>query len=182
MESVLGRYENTLVGFFVGKTIAFPIVQNHVTNTWGKFGLKKLMKNDAGVFLFNFDSKEGVDNVLQRGPWLIRKSPLILNKWTPNLSLTKNEVTRVPVWIKLHNVPLLPYSEDGLSLINTQVGKPIMLDAFTSSMCVDLWGHISFARAIVEPSADSDLKSEVSMVIPNMEDNGDTTKIIKVEY
>ena len=97
------------------------------------------MKNDAGVYLFKFDSKDGVDRVLQSGPWLICKSPLILNKWTPNISLTKNALIKVSVWLKLHNVPLLAYSEDGLSLIATQVGKPIMLDAFTSSMCIDFW-------------------------------------------
>ena len=170
------------MGFSVGKNIAFLIVQNYVTNTWGKFGLKKLMKNDAGVFLFKFDSKEGVDNVLQRGPWLIRNSPLILTKWTPDVSLTKNEVTKVPVWIKLHNVPLLAYSEDGLSLIATQVGKPIMLDAFTSSMCVDSWGRISFARALVELSSDSELKREVTMAIPKKDDSGFITACIKVEY
>lgn len=121
MEGVLNRYDNNLVGFFVGKNIAFPLVQNYVTNTWGKFGLKKLMKNDDGVFLFKFDSKEGVEKVLQRGPWIIRNSPIILTKWTPDIPLTKSEVTKVPVWIKLHNVPLLAYSEDGLSLIATKV-------------------------------------------------------------
>ena len=110
------------------------------------------MKNDVGVYLFKFNSKDGVDRVLQSGPWLIHKSPLILYKWTLKVSLTKNEVTKVPVWIKLHDVPLHAYSKDGLSLIVTQFGKPIMLDAFTSSMCVDSWGHISFALALVDLS------------------------------
>ena len=182
MEGVLSRYDNTLVGYFIGKNIAFPLVQNYVTNTWGKFGLKKLMKNDAGVFLFKFESKEGVDSVLQRGPWIIRGSPLLISRWTPDSSLTKNEVTSLPVWVKLHNVPLLAYSEDGLSLIATQVGKPIMLDVFTSSMCFDSWGRISYARALVELSSDSVLKQEVTMAIPNKDDNGITTARIKVEY
>ena len=68
--------------------------------------------------------------------------------------------------IKLHNVPLMAYSEDGLSLITIQVGKPIMLDAFTSFMCVDSWGHISFACALIELSLDYELKREVIMAIP----------------
>lgn len=97
MKKVLSRYDNTLVGYFLGKTIAFPLVQNYVTNTWGKFGLQKLMKNDDGVFLFKFATKEGMDRVLERGPWIIRNLPIILNKWTPTLSLNKNEVNKVPV-------------------------------------------------------------------------------------
>jgi hypothetical protein len=116
MKKVLSRYDNTLAGYFLGKTIAFPLVQNYVTNTWGKFGLQKLMKNSDGVYLFKFATKEGVDRVLGRGPWLIRNSPIILNKWNPTLSLNRNEVNKVPVWIKIHNVPLLAYSEDGLSM------------------------------------------------------------------
>ncbi|GJS58280.1 zinc finger, RanBP2-type containing protein [Tanacetum coccineum] len=93
------------------------------------------MKTDDGAFLFKFDSKEGLDKVLECGLCIICNTPLILNRWTLNVSLKRNEVNKVPVWVKLNNVPVVAYSANGLSLIATQVGKPIMLDAFTSSMC-----------------------------------------------
>nr|GFB17432.1 hypothetical protein [Tanacetum cinerariifolium] len=96
------KFENTLVGFFVGKKVAFPLVKNYVTNTWNKF----------------------------------RNVPRILTKWTPKMTISKDQVTRVPVWVKFHNILVVAYSEDGLSLIDTQVGTPIMLDAFTSDMKV----------------------------------------------
>ncbi|GKE18857.1 RNA-directed DNA polymerase, eukaryota, reverse transcriptase zinc-binding domain protein [Tanacetum coccineum] len=57
-----------------------------------------------------------------------------------------------------------------------------MLDAFTSSMCVDSWGRISFARALIEVCADSVLKKEVIMAIENEEDDGYTREVIRVEY
>ncbi|GJX64729.1 reverse transcriptase domain-containing protein [Tanacetum coccineum] len=176
------KYDNTLVGYFLGKNIAFPLVRNYVNNTWGKFGLQNLMKTDDGVFLFKFSTKEGLEQVLQKGPWMIRHSPILLSKWSPTLSLKKGEVNKVPVWVKLFNVPVLAYSGDGLSLIATQIGKPIMLDAFTSSMCVDSWGRISFARALIEVCADSVLKKEVIMAIENEEDDGYTREVIRVEY
>ncbi|GJR69683.1 reverse transcriptase domain-containing protein [Tanacetum coccineum] len=99
-----------------------------------------------------------MEQVLERGPWLIRNTPLILNKWTPSLPLKKDEVTEIPVWVKFYKVPLVAYSEDDLSLISTQIGKPLMLDAFTSYMCVEAWCRISFARALVEISSDTELK------------------------
>ena len=136
-DKVKCRYENTLVGYFVGKSIAFLLVKNYVNNTWSKFGLQKLMKTDDGVFLFKFASKEGLEQVLKRGPWMIRSSPIILSKWSSSLSLKKGEVTKVPIWVKMYNVPVLAYSGDGLSLIATQIGKPILLDAFTSSICFE---------------------------------------------
>ncbi|GJW48393.1 zf-CCHC domain-containing protein [Tanacetum coccineum] len=182
IDSISNRFANSLVGCFVGKSIAFPIVQNYVTNTWGQFGLQNVMKSDEGVFLFKFASKVDLEKVLERGPWMISKSPIILSKWSPYVSMTSKEVTKVPVWIKMRKVPVIAYSEDGLSLIATQVGKPMMLDAFTSYMCNESWGRISYARALVEISADTDLKTEVSMAIPNEEGDGHTREVIGVEY
>ncbi|GKF35943.1 retrovirus-related pol polyprotein from transposon TNT 1-94 [Tanacetum coccineum] len=147
------KFENTLVGFFVGKKVAFPLVKNYVTNTWNKFGFEKMMGDDEGVFYFKFATSKGLEQVLEHGPWLIRNVPLILKKWTPKMTISKDQVTRVPVWVKFHKVPVVAYSEDGLSLIATQVGTPIMLDAFTSDMFMETWGRVGYARALIEVSA-----------------------------
>ncbi|GJW79940.1 nucleotide-binding alpha-beta plait domain-containing protein [Tanacetum coccineum] len=118
IDKVKNKYENSLVGYFIGESLAFPVVQNY----------------------------------------------------TPNLPLKKDEVTKVHVWVKMHKVPLVSYSEDSLSLISTQIGKPLMLDAFTCLMCVESLGRISFARALVKICSDSELKREVTMVVPNEDD------------
>ncbi|GJX23611.1 retrovirus-related pol polyprotein from transposon TNT 1-94 [Tanacetum coccineum] len=55
------------------------------------------MKNDDGVFLFKFSSKSGMEQVLERGPWMICMSPIILNKWSPSLSSKKALQTKVPI-------------------------------------------------------------------------------------
>nr|GEV90680.1 hypothetical protein [Tanacetum cinerariifolium] len=77
------------------KTINFRLLLNdeksYVNNTWGKFGLQKLMKNDNGVYLFKFSSSAGIEQVLERGPWMIRKSHIILTKLSPYLSIRKGE-------------------------------------------------------------------------------------------
>ncbi|GKB04506.1 trichome birefringence-like protein 3 [Tanacetum coccineum] len=90
----------------------------------------------------------------------------------------------VSVWVKLHKVPVVAYSDDGLSLIATQIGKPIMLDAFTSSICVEAWGRIGYARALIEVGADKKLKQEVIIAAPNVDDEGATHTFekIRVEY
>ncbi|GJV94535.1 TMV resistance protein N [Tanacetum coccineum] len=55
------KFENTLVGFFVGKKVAFPLVKNYVTNTWNKFGFKKIIGDDEGVFYFKFATSKGLE-------------------------------------------------------------------------------------------------------------------------
>nr|GEX08321.1 hypothetical protein [Tanacetum cinerariifolium] len=147
-----------------------------------QFRLQKVRRNDDGVFMFKFAFEEGLEQVLQRGPWMIHKSPIILTKWSSNLSLKKGEVTSVLVWVKLHGMPILAYSEDGLSMIATQIGKLLLLDAFTSSMCVVSWSRVSFVRALIEVSSESELKSKVTMAIPNKEGDGYTKEVIRAEY
>ncbi|GJY92694.1 hypothetical protein Tco_0508476 [Tanacetum coccineum] len=176
------KFANSLVGFFVGKTIAFPLVKNYVTNTWGKYGFKRVIKDDDGFYFFQFTSQTGLEQVLEQGPWMIRNTPIMLNKWSPNMSLTKDKVTKVPVWVKMHKVPIVAYYEDGPSLIATQVGTPIMLDTFTSDMCADPWGRLGFARALIEVSVDQELKQEVIMVVPKVDGTGHTMECIRMEY
>ncbi|GKC22950.1 zinc knuckle CX2CX4HX4C containing protein [Tanacetum coccineum] len=49
--------------------------------------------------------------VLEGGPWLIRKSPIILKKWSMDTRLLKEELTRIPIWVKLHDVPIQVFEE-----------------------------------------------------------------------
>ncbi|GKD31565.1 zinc knuckle CX2CX4HX4C containing protein [Tanacetum coccineum] len=110
VEEVSSRFTNTLYGYFIGKRRAFRLVENYVKNTWAKYGLKHVQLHDD-FFLFQFESKEGMDKVLENGPWLIRTVPLILNVWSSNTDLKKAEVKKALVWIKLHHVPIVAYLE-----------------------------------------------------------------------
>ncbi|GJV37732.1 zinc knuckle CX2CX4HX4C containing protein, partial [Tanacetum coccineum] len=122
-----------------GAAVVIPMLavkENYIKNTWAKFGLLKAMHNN-GFFFFQFSTHEGMEKVLESGPWLVLLVPLILNIWSLNAKLIKEEICLAPVWVKLHNILILAYSEVGLSLISTQLGRPIMLDSYTSSMCLD---------------------------------------------
>ncbi|GJY78798.1 zinc knuckle CX2CX4HX4C containing protein [Tanacetum coccineum] len=90
---VSSRFANTLYGYFIGKRLAFPL----------------------------FDSKDGMESFIENGSWLIRLMPLFLNIWTPNTVLKKDVIKQAPVWVKLHHVPTVAYSEVESSLITTQI-------------------------------------------------------------
>ncbi|GJR37692.1 zinc knuckle CX2CX4HX4C containing protein [Tanacetum coccineum] len=180
-KEVSSRFINTLYGYFIGKRLAFPIVENYVKNAWAKYGIERVMLQN-GFFFFQFSSRDGMEKVLENGPWLIRLVPIILNVWTPTSKLKRDEITTVPVWVKLHNVPIVACSEIGLSLLTTTLGKPIMLDGYTSNMDVNSWGINSYARALIEVSAEKELMESIVMAIPI--DNGleHSLETIEVEY
>nr|GEX15404.1 hypothetical protein [Tanacetum cinerariifolium] len=58
-----------------------------------------------------------------------------------NKKNTASDISIIPVWVKLHGVPVTAFSEDGLSVIATKLGNPLMLDSYTSDMCMQSWGR-----------------------------------------
>ncbi|GJU37931.1 zinc finger, CCHC-type containing protein [Tanacetum coccineum] len=117
IQAISERFANTAYGFFLGKKMAIPVVLL-VRNT----GLKRSCFAQYAM--------------LENGPWFIRNNLLILKKWHPDENLLKEDVSIVPVWVKLHGVPVTAFSEDGLSAIATKLGTPLMLDSYTSDMCM----------------------------------------------
>ncbi|GJX06133.1 RNA-directed DNA polymerase, eukaryota, reverse transcriptase zinc-binding domain protein [Tanacetum coccineum] len=110
-----------------GRKRAFECVCDVIMNTWGKYGLvRSMFSSSTGLFSFQFSSMDGLDAMLENGPWFIRNNPLILKKWHPDENLLKEDVITVPVWVKLHGVPITAIREDGLSAIATKLGQAMI--------------------------------------------------------
>ncbi|GKA12753.1 zinc knuckle CX2CX4HX4C containing protein [Tanacetum coccineum] len=146
VEKVSTHFEQTLYSYFIGKRMVFPVVDYYAINNWAKHGLKKIMMNSKGFFFFKFDSRAGLEAVLEGGPWMIL------------------------------------FEEDGISLIATFIGKPVMLDSYTSSMCNDSWGRSSFVRCLIEVDSEADLVDVDTIGIPSHTKDDFTKETIRVEY
>ncbi|GJX55613.1 ribonuclease H-like domain-containing protein [Tanacetum coccineum] len=151
VHGVNDRMKNSLYGYFIDKRLAFLVVEWFVLNNWKKHGLEKvrLVKD---FFLFKFTSTEGVDSVLRDGPWMIHRVLIFLNKWPPSVSLFKEELSRVPVWVNFHDVPLVAYTSDG------------------------------YARILIEIDACNGFSDNLVMVVPNIDGPGYTKETIRVKY
>nr|GEX89446.1 zinc knuckle CX2CX4HX4C [Tanacetum cinerariifolium] len=115
-------------------------------------------------------------------PWLIHNSSIILKNWSMDTGFLKEELTRMLIWVKLHDVPTQVFEKDGISLIATFIGKPIMLYSYISSMCNDSWGRSSFARCLIKVNSYSDLMEVVTIGVPSLTEDDFTKETIRVEY
>ncbi|GJS39860.1 late embryogenesis abundant protein, LEA-14 [Tanacetum coccineum] len=98
IRAISERLANTAYGFFLGKRVAYPVVANYVRNTWGKYGLVHSMFNSSTkLFSFQFSSMDGLDAMLENGPWFIRNNSIILKKWHPDEILLKEDVSTILV-------------------------------------------------------------------------------------
>ncbi|GJU45308.1 nucleotide-diphospho-sugar transferase [Tanacetum coccineum] len=166
-----------------GKKLAYPVVANYVRYAWGKYGLvRSMFSSSTRLFSFQFSSMDGLDAMLENGPWFIRNNPLILKKWHLDKNLLKEDVSTVLVWVKLHGVPVTAFSEDDLSAIATKLGTPLMLGSYTSDMCMQSWGRSSYVRVMIELRADVELKDNIVMAMPKITREGHYTCNVRVEY
>ncbi|GJZ39154.1 retrotransposon protein, putative, ty1-copia subclass [Tanacetum coccineum] len=106
----------------------------------------------------------------------------ILGKWHSNENLLKEYVSTVLVWVKLHGVLVTAFREDGLSAIATKLGNPLMLDSYTSDMCMQSWGRSSYAKVMIELQADVELKDNIVVVMPKITWEGHYICNVRVEY
>ncbi|GJU84163.1 proteasome subunit alpha type-5 [Tanacetum coccineum] len=86
------------------------------------------------------------------------------------------DVGNVPVWVKLHGVPITAFSEDGLSAITMKLGTPLMLDSYTSDVCLQSWDMSSYARVMIELRADMELKDNIMVAMPKIMAEGPVPK------
>ncbi|GJT96978.1 zinc knuckle CX2CX4HX4C containing protein [Tanacetum coccineum] len=181
VEEMCDKFANTLYGYFVGERLAFPIIEAYVTNAWKKYGFERAIYRN-GFFFFKFSSHDEMIKTLEGGPWFIRSSPIFLYKWSANTKLKKEAVTKVPVWVRIHNVPVVAFSKASLSLIATQLGRPIRLDSCTSDMCLNPWGHTSYARVLVEFNSKNEVMESIVVAIPLPKGEGHYLETLDVEY
>ncbi|GJW11290.1 putative reverse transcriptase domain-containing protein [Tanacetum coccineum] len=147
IRAISERFAKTIYGFFLGKRVAYPVVANY------------------------FRSIDGVDAMLENGLWFIHNNPLILKKWYPDVNILKEDVGNI-LWVKLHDVPVIAFSEVGLSAIATKIGTLLMLDSYTSDMCIQSWVRSSYARALIKVWADVELKDNIGVAMPKIVEEG----------
>lgn len=175
-------YCSTVYGYFLGPRLPFAIVQRYVKTAWSKFGYSDIMMNSSGFYFFKFNNVGGSINVVEAGPIMIRGVPLFIFPWDPTKGLVKPTHTSCPLWVKLHNIPLVAFNTEGISRIASALGIPKQMDACTASMCDKAWGRPGFAKVLIETWAVGELKRELKVVIPNLDGSEGASVNIQVEY
>jgi hypothetical protein len=155
-------WKSTLVGHFVGQKLRYPVVNSIAKRIWGSYGLSEVLSSDNGFFIFTFDSVDHATNVLERAPWHMANRPLVLKRWQPNMQFLKDDLARVPVWVRLYNVPLEYWTIKGLSCVASAIGVPLHADHTTL-----LRKRLSYARVCVEIDASKTLVKEYDLRCPN---------------
>ncbi|CAL5339681.1 unnamed protein product [Camellia sinensis] len=145
------HWENALVGYFIDKRFSFHYVKTWAEKLWGNF-LEDVVSIDNGFFIFKVKSEEAIEKILEDGLYYVGARLIVVKKWQPGLKLTKCEFSSVPLWVKLYNVPLELWTEEGLGYIASIMGTPLYLDVpiFKRS-------RLTFVRICIEVPANKEI-------------------------
>ena len=88
-------------------------------------------------------------NVLQSDHWMIKEVPLFIQRWQSGACLTKAKHDKVPVWVKIHDIPLEAWSVEGIGRIASRIGIPLDMDTYTEDMCVEGKVRCAYARVLI---------------------------------
>ncbi|KAL0434073.1 UNVERIFIED_CONTAM: hypothetical protein Slati_2741600 [Sesamum latifolium] len=105
--------------------------------------------------------KGGNDRGHRRRSLVVSRTPIVLQHWQPGMALRKLKHTEVPVWIKLKHLPVEYWTEEGLSVVASGIGKPLYPDAITKA-CT----RLDFARVCVMLNISSKLPKHIVILAP----------------
>uniref|UniRef100_A0A803P6D8 DUF4283 domain-containing protein n=1 Tax=Cannabis sativa TaxID=3483 RepID=A0A803P6D8_CANSA len=141
----------SIVCYVLGVNPPLQIMEGFAKRMWGdKLDRVKLLS--YGIYIIRFNNEEFRDQVLNGGFIFFNRRSVIMKPWNPNDTFSKEDVTRVPIWIQLEGLELKYWGEKSLFKIVGQMGKPIMVDAITKER-----ERLSYPRILIEVSMDKKL-------------------------
>eukprot|EP00253_Pinus_taeda_P034064 PITA_34064 len=117
-----------------------------------------------GFFIVIFLEEEEREKILNEGPWFWGSAGLFVTPWFPEFDANTTVVSRMPVWVRLHNLPLHFWHFKTLSAIGNTLGRMLKIDTDRH-----LKGIFTFARICVEVDLSQGLPESIILNFNNIQ-------------
>jgi hypothetical protein len=165
---VWGEY---LVGFFLDKPLSYMTVISHLKKIWKLKGSISV-KSDGFLFLFNLSCDEDRRKIIESDPIIMRNKLFIVKQWDQTVGNSCSSIRSVPVWVKLHNLPLYAWSHLGINWLASRLGSFMCMDAQTEKL-----ERIGYAKCMVEVTPNDELLNEFPVRLMD-----GSEQLVTVEY
>ncbi|KAF9620144.1 hypothetical protein IFM89_010803 [Coptis chinensis] len=166
----VSMWEDYLVRFFLENRMFFPYVKQYLTKKW-RIKRDFDMIADSYLYYFKFTNVEDKLFVMEAGLVYMAGNCFIVMPWSQKVERRRKTIKGIPIWVNHFDVPKELWSEEGLGVVASRLGKPLLMDEATASR-----RRIAFARVCVEIEISSELPQEFEIEM----DKGDV-RTIKVE-
>ncbi|XP_020262903.1 uncharacterized protein LOC109838885 [Asparagus officinalis] len=152
----------SLVGQVLGINVRFKAMESFVKKVWSHLANPEICLLKPGVFLFNFNSKDEMNEILMSGPWFFGSRHFLLKAWSMGDDFEKADEHIYPMWIQFPALKLNLWNEKGIRKIASLIGHPIATDKLTANR-----KRLAYARVLVQVTLPSSLPDQVVIKGPN---------------
>lgn len=160
MEDAEPLWRCFIVGYFMNDAPHIGSIHATMNRIWASQGKKSRIDVQfigKTTILFRIEDAAVRNKILKRKFWHISDVPLMLGEWTPETARSPPDLSAMPLWVDLKNVPGYLYSKKGLSFLSRTSGKFIKLHPNTER-CV----RMDVARVLVEVDLTKPLPNKIS--------------------
>lgn len=151
--------------------------KNFVRQIWGIGGEHfNVQVRRSGVFLIQFRRPEDYITVREAGDTWMKGVYTIVKNRTEGCAIERERITSLPIWIGLPDFPVHIRSPEVFSAIDSVLGKPLKIDAFTAK-----GPNSSGAKILVRMEVAGSFPSEVPIFMYG-EDGSETEDACSVIY
>ncbi|XP_062074935.1 uncharacterized protein LOC133778940 [Humulus lupulus] len=133
-----------MVCVVLGANPPLAVFEGFINRLWGKLGIERIARMNAGNTLVKFRDEATRDMVLESGVVHFDKKPVLLRPWSTYLDKMRL-VKSVPVWIRFSDLGLQYWGLKSLRALVSTIGKPMMMDKVTKEKSM-----VKFARVLVD--------------------------------
>ncbi|XP_059635801.1 uncharacterized protein LOC132277981 [Cornus florida] len=151
----INYWKSSVVGYVMGKRQYYPHFNAFIEKYWSKAITLVYLKN--GFFMVRFQHAADVQQVLSR-IHTFEGRVIIIKQWSKNVTLKRENFDSLPIWIRVHDLPVHCRNSISLSKVCSLFSKPIYMDEPDLHRDKD-----EFVRVMVEVDICQDLPE--SMVI-----------------
>lgn len=109
--------------------------------------------------LFKIENDQLRQRVLRRHFWHIANIPLVVREWNPSTVDSKPDLTMIPLWVDLKNVPDNLFSDKGLRFLGDRIGSMQRLHPKTER-CV----RLDVARLLIVVNLEQPLPNKINLI------------------
>ncbi|XP_062119230.1 uncharacterized protein LOC133832977 [Humulus lupulus] len=151
-------WKSALVCVVLGANPPLAVFEGFINWLWGKLGIERIARMNAGHTLVKFRDEATRDMVLEAGVVHFDRKPVLLRPWSTDLD-TLRLVKSVLVWIRLPDLGLQYWGLKSLSALVSTIGKPMMMDKVTEEKSM-----VKFARVLVDVEITDRLPHSISFI------------------
>jgi hypothetical protein len=116
------------IGKLFGKPQNFNQVRATLFTSWNFAIPLSIEVLDQNKYLFIVSHENHYKNIVNQGPWNIQNSLLLLQSWSPVLSIDEVKLNLCAFWIQVHGLPLQYMTTLNAIRIGKKLGKILELD------------------------------------------------------